>query len=401
MQLKKESNCIYLNEYISIATKDTLLDISKKSVFFIKFKKTIKRITKEKKIEKIIKWSGGTGFFIKLPIPSKERPMYGLMTNNHVLDSNYIKPGKSFIIVINENQYIITLDKKNFIFTSKLIDVTFIQLTDDNFINNPKFKFLVPYFENNNYYYNNIDAINDDENQYIYIFQYPNRELSFDNGIILHKSGFNYFHNVSTDQGSSGSPLLNDDLKVIGIHKSGYSNINIATNINIIYYAIRFLYIKNYINKIKKARKMTRKLNEDELNELNMYGLKKINESKLSVEELLNLKQLELEEGVNISAKQILQLENIGSEELNMYTCSYYKYPSLKLLFYRTNHAWYFTSVRVEDISYDVFKIRTYEWVIINPYKSIEEIINQSFFILEHQHVHIIMWLKLSELKYM
>ena len=343
--------------------------------------------------------------------------MYGIMTNNHVLDSNSIQPGKSFIIILNKMKYRITVNENDFMFTSELIDVTFIQLTDDFFIKNPKFEFFEPCFDSNSNNNNNNnndddnddndddddnDGDDDDDEQDIYIFQYPKGILSFDYGLIKHISGFNYFHNLSTNCGSSGSPLLNDDLKVLGIHKSGYSDIsNVATNINSINYAITILYNKSYINEIKKAREPTRKLNEEELEELKIYGLKMIKEKKLSVRELLNLKNLELEEGVEISNEELLRLENIGSEELNMYTCSYYENPTLKLLFYRTNHAWYFTSMKVKDITYDIITIKTYNWILINPHESIKEIISRSNKKLEHQHQLIIMWLKLSELKYM
>jgi ankyrin repeat protein len=47
----------------------------------------------------------GTGFFIEIPIPSKKNPMYGLITNNHVLNKNHLKTGKSFKIytALNKN----------------------------------------------------------------------------------------------------------------------------------------------------------------------------------------------------------------------------------------------------------------------------------------------------------
>jgi len=90
----------------------------------------------------------GTGFFVKLNIPSKEKPMYGLMTNNHVLDSESIKPGKSFFINFN-NKFKKKINIKNdFIFTSEFIDVTFIQLNNE-IINdiksfNPSLQFFEP-----------------------------------------------------------------------------------------------------------------------------------------------------------------------------------------------------------------------------------------------------------------
>jgi len=84
-------------------------------------------------------------FFIKLPIPSEKKVLYGIMTNNHVIDSNFIENNEYFKIYLNQlpekleedskNSYNISLDKNNFIFTSELIDVTFIsELIDVTFI---------------------------------------------------------------------------------------------------------------------------------------------------------------------------------------------------------------------------------------------------------------------------
>jgi len=180
-------------------------------------------------------------------------------------------------------------------------------------------------------------------------------------------SGFNFYHSASTDGGSSGSPLLNSNMQVFGIHKAGmrYEKMNLATNFNIIDYAIRILYNKRYINNIEKAKEPTRELSNDEMKELKMHGLK---ETKIS----------------------------------NMYKCPYFERPSLVLLFYRTNHAWYYITVNKKEINkIDNRNIKTYNWNLINVYEPIEKIIGYSDEKLEHHHELIIMWLKLSELKYM
>ena len=323
----------------------------------------------------------GTGFFIKLPIPSKETPMYGLMTNNHVLDSKCIKPGNSFSICLNKFKKKIFLNESNFIFTSEFIDVTFIQLCkkdiNDIELNNPYFQFLDPY----------LDRCNEEEK--IYIFQYPERNLSYAEGKIESISGFNYFHIASTKGGSSGSPLLNNDMKVIGIHKAGIEKEkkNIGTKFNNIEYAIRTLYNKRNINNINKAREPTRELSEDEKKELKKHDLKETNIP-------------------------------------NLYKCPYKKNPSLNLYFYRTNHAWYYTTKN--KINNRNIKIN--HWNLINAYepftsygvdyiyKNIRNIKLSHFNLLketishpdkmidemlEHHHELIIMWLKLSELMYM
>jgi len=324
-----------INGYISIDIKENLSQYMKTSICSIKINMKL-----------------GTGFFIKLPIPSKEKPMYGIMTNNHVLNSECIKPGNSFSVRTNIHQWNVILNENDFIFTSELLDVTFIQLTNSSFIESSVIYYLEPSFERYK------------EEDKIFIFQYPKGNLSSAEGNIRSLSGFNYFHSASTEGGSSGSPLLNYETKVIGIHKAGIEQEkkNIATDINIIYYALRTLYNKKYINKIEKARAPARELSEDEISELKKRGLK---ETKYP----------------------------------NIYKCPYLKNSSQILFFYRTNHAWYFTTQNKNEFNYKKFKI--YHWNLINAYEPLEKAISHSDVKLEHHHKLIMMWLKLSELKYM
>ena len=342
-----------LKRYIPIKTYNKLLNISKKSVCFIKAKN-----------------SAGTGFLIKLLIPSIKQTIYGLITNNHVIHSDFIKNNKSFSIYLNQCpedsdsidsiHYNISLDENYFIFTSELIDITFVQLPNI-YSKNPDFIFLDP-----------CDC-NCHNNELIYVFQYPETIFSFATGFIESSVGYNYFHKASTNVGSSGAPLINKNMKVIGIHKSGLpsKNVNVATNINIVNYAINTLYNKNYINDIKKARASPKELSDDEKKELIKHGLK---ETSLP----------------------------------NMYKCLY-STSSLVMLFYRTNHGWYFTLKNKKEIKYLKNKkkikyvlkeVKLYNWILIDLYKKFEEIINECGEKLEHQHELIILWLKISELMY-
>jgi len=77
-----------------------------------------------------------------------------------------------------------------------LIDITFVQLPNE-YSKNSNFVFLDPY-------YNDCD-----KKEIVYVFQYPKTIFSFATGSIESSSGFNYFHNVSTDGGSSGARSIN------------------------------------------------------------------------------------------------------------------------------------------------------------------------------------------------
>jgi len=322
------------------------------------------------------------------------------MTNNHVIDSNFIENNEYFKIYLNQlpekleedskNSYKISIDKNNFIFTSELMDVTFIELSDRD-IQNPNFTFF------------DLDNDFNDGNKQIFVFQYPKGKLSFSTGNIISSSCFNCHHTASTNGGSSGSPLLNEKMKVIGIHKGCFLTpndevLNIGTKFSYIQNAIDILFNKRYINDITKARKPARKLSDDEEKELENHGLNKMKEKELC----------------------------------NVYECSYFSANCHAVMFYyRTNHGWYFTLkyynnikiIKESDLSLKTFK--TFSWIFINPYKKYEEIINEfktlifeEFFNeedkkhnskgvlefrdhLDHRHELIISWLKASELMYM
>lgn len=351
------------DDYISIKTNEKLLNVSKKSICLIE----TEHKTNNKNEKEI-----GTGFLIKLSFPSIKKPFYGIITNNHVLDSDFIKNNKKFKIYFPEDDsesiedrssYIIKCDEDCFVFTSELIDVTFIQL-HEGYVNNPEFEFFNPY-----------NGVFDEEDP-IYIFQYPNGKLSFADGFIVKSSSFNYFHNASTDEGSSGSPILNKNMEVIGIHKANQEtqnegNFNMATKISVVLEVLHRIYYKGYINDIKKARDNPRILSDDEEKEIRRHGLKKIKEIP------------------------------------NMYQCPYLSSSSsLVMLFFRTNHGWYFTSKIKNRMSDSLDK---YNWIFINPYKTFEEIINEFYKEvtidefekkIEHRHELIISWLKVSELMY-
>ncbi|OUM58850.1 hypothetical protein PIROE2DRAFT_15779, partial [Piromyces sp. E2] len=251
----------------------------------------------------------GTGFFVKLSIPSEYEPMYGLMTCNHILGSECLIQDFEFSIMYNneEKEFKIKLDKSYFMFTSKLLDVTFIQFNENtiNKLNLSKNDFLTSCSNNNIL------------NENIYVFQYLDGSCKLDKGNFIYDKSINnfnyYYYTTSTDMGLSGSPLINNNLEVIGIHKgkndfSKDDNEHVATKINIIDYAICTLYKRNDKIKIDQSKDLPKELSDDEINELEKHGLQRI------------------------------QIKN--SDKFFM-TSKFYS--SSILYFYRTNHAWYWT----------------------------------------------------------
>ena len=112
-------------------------------------------------------------------------------------------------------------------------------------------KFLLPDF-------NYINGTSDYINKQIYIGGYPDviihkKEKHFSSGIIrsLASNNINFFHSSDTREGSSGSPIVNSDKKVIGIHNGAYNELNYGTFLSSI---IKRLTEERNIKKINENR---------------------------------------------------------------------------------------------------------------------------------------------------
>ena len=88
------------------------------------------------------------------------------------------------------------------------------------------------------------------KNQYIYIIQYLNGKNVYTSYEILNIiKNWDIIHLCSTDNGSSGSPILNlENNKVIGIHKQGSINFNFNKGILLKYP------LNDFIKNIKKNK---------------------------------------------------------------------------------------------------------------------------------------------------
>ena len=165
---------------------------------------------------KIYKNKGGraTGFFCSIPMGLEKVPV--LITNNHVIDEDYIKTRKKINLSINDDKTEKTLELNGRkYYSSEKYDTTIIELFPER---DEIYEFLqiddkIYYKEPNDFY----------QNESVYLIQYPkNKKLSVSYGIIKNIYECDIYHYCSTEKGSSGSPIISiSTKKLIGIHKEG------------------------------------------------------------------------------------------------------------------------------------------------------------------------------------
>lgn len=181
----------------------------------IKFNKLydIARSTIKIKIDDSI----GSGFFLKFKRNNK--PFYCLMTNQHVIESKFVKRRKKIEIIYDNKKKSLDLilDREERIiicFKEVLnIDVALVEII-------PKDKIDDSYFLTPNMDYSQLS----NKGQKILIVQFPfGKYLSYSVGEIVNincDNRYYFFYNASTKPGSSGSPIvLHNDQKVFAIHK--------------------------------------------------------------------------------------------------------------------------------------------------------------------------------------
>ena len=181
---------------------------------------------------KIITEEGfGSGFFCKIPFQNSTLKV--LFTNHHVLKRNDIIPGKIIRFAINNEMNTIKITNNRKTWSNLSLDFTCIEIFDED---NIKHFYEIEYkdYDDPNKYYNNVDCA---------VIQFPNGgPIKLKGGHLLKIKKNIIFHSVSTDHGSSGSPiiLLLSKFKVVGIH-TGHNDI---TN--------QGIYIKHVVDLINK-----------------------------------------------------------------------------------------------------------------------------------------------------
>ena len=160
----------------------------------------------------------GTGFLLKFGIDLE--PFYCLISNEHVITKNIINNSNNNILIKYDSEFKIAnikLDKNiRYIksFENIPLDITCVEIIEEDNINRDFFLWNEP-----EAFVKNADLIKSN----IYIPQYAQgKELVNARGSIININKYEFTHLVSTEHGSSGSPVfLENSIDVLGIHKQG------------------------------------------------------------------------------------------------------------------------------------------------------------------------------------
>ena len=265
--------------------------------------------------------SWGSGFFVVFCIHGNP-VLFGVMTNNHVLDENRLEVGHNVQLGLH-NHETITVQLVGIRFTCPLLDVTFIELKEADV---------------RTMYGHGIDFLSPSRSYQcirpgtaIAIMQYPQNHpsLAFAQGNVYSLWGTCILHDVSTDYGSSGSGIVSMRTgEVMAIHcgRRPDKKVNVGVRVSVVIQAI-----ENVLNVNTAHHKPAKDLNHRELQELKMLGLHPTENKFLFI---------------SPSSRDVTPL-----------------------WFYRTNHAWYWTPTRPGSYN-EIEQLRRCNWLEIGVGKS-------------------------------
>jgi hypothetical protein len=184
----------------------------------------------------------GTGFFMLY------KSLKCLISVYHVINENLINKSIEIEIYNNDNNKKFSLElKSRFIkFFKQPKDISIVEIKESDGIKDVEYlNYDLSYKEGGYSRYKGMEVLS---------LGYPfGKELADGSGEIINIDGYEFEHNIHTEQGSSGSPIiLFNLLKVIGIHKFGdlEKKINVGTFIGEI-----FDEIKNDLSEVNNEKK--------------------------------------------------------------------------------------------------------------------------------------------------
>lgn len=191
--------------------------------------------------------SHGTGFFCKIELSDLSLKLKCLITNNHIINKDYLKKEDHIKLLIKDKseEIIIQLKYKNRrTFFDKTIDYACIELLEEDNIND--FFIVDPKIYNQNYSHEIF------RKETIVISSFPGKSnLITDDGNINSIEDIFFYHKANTSPGSSGGPIiLISNLCVIGIHKGFHKleKLNIGIFFKCIIDNIRKLFIQTIVH---------------------------------------------------------------------------------------------------------------------------------------------------------
>ena len=179
---------------------------------FLNHKNSFCRISLEKNGHS--KWA--SGFCCLVPLPNKKIKIPVLITCNHVLSQDDIKNNKNFQIeyMNKHTSFNFIISKFNKIYCNDFYHITIIEIGKNSDIYQ-QMKFMDI---DEDIFKDLIEMKNIFQNQEEMIPQYKDGTICMSFGCIKIENDFDINYNISTEAGSSGSPIISSKLKVIGYH---------------------------------------------------------------------------------------------------------------------------------------------------------------------------------------